>query len=79
MKWNLWACLYWLFWFVGFVVWETYAGTKKFGMGDIPMLTQVTVRWAPWWITMPGLTWLWVHFAVRYANPAYVALLRTGK
>lgn len=79
MKWNLWACLYWVFWLAAFVVWETYAGVEGMGRKDIPMLTQATVRWVPWWVTMPFLTWLLVHFAVRYASPAYVEMLRTGK
>jgi hypothetical protein len=43
MKWNLWPSLYWLFWFVGFVVWETYAGVEKMGAKDVPMLTQAVV------------------------------------
>ena len=36
-----------------------------------PMLTQVTVRYVPWYVTMPFLTWLWIHFCMRYAIPAY--------
>lgn len=79
MNWKFWPCMYWLFWFVGFAVWETYGGVEKMGAKDIPMLTQVTVRYVPWWVTMPALTWLFIHFAVRYANPAYIALLKTGK
>jgi len=41
-----------------------------------PPLTQVTCRWVPWWVTLPFLTWLWLHFALRYANPAYLKSLR---
>jgi hypothetical protein len=31
-----------------------------------PSLTQTVIRYSPWWITMPFLTWLWLHFLVRY-------------
>ena len=76
MTWKLWPCLYWLFWFLAFVIWETYAGVEKAGGKDIPMLTQAVVRYVPWWVTMPGLTWLFVHFATRYANPAYMKFVK---
>jgi hypothetical protein len=42
-----------------------------------PMLTQVTVKFVPWWATMSFLTWLWLHFCIRYASPAYKASLET--
>jgi len=76
LKWSLWPCLYWLFWFLAFVTWETYAGVEKMGQKDIPMLTQVVCRYVPWWVTLPGLTWLLIHFAVRYMNPTYLKSLR---
>lgn len=79
MNWKLFPCLFWLFWFCAFVAWETYGGVEKFGAKDVPMLTQVVVRYVPWWVTLPGLTWLFIHFLVRYSNPQYVQLLRTGK
>lgn len=72
MKWNLWPCLYWLFWAIGFAVWETYAGLDHLGRRDVPMLTQVVVRYVPWWVTLPGITWLFIHFALRYSNPTYL-------
>jgi hypothetical protein len=37
-----------------------------------PPLTWMTVRYAPWWVTMPFLTWLWIHFATRYLDPNYL-------
>lgn len=76
LKWSLWPCLYWLFWFAAFVAWETYAGVEKMGQKDVPMLTQVVVRYVPWYLTLPALTWLLIHFAVRYMNPAYLKSLR---
>jgi hypothetical protein len=79
MNWKLGACLYWLVWFLGFVAWEAYAGSEKMGAKDVPMLTQAVVRYVPWWITLPGITWLFVHFAVRYANPKYIEWLKTGQ
>jgi len=33
-----------------------------------PPLTDVTIRYAPFWITMPFLTWLWLHFLCNYFN-----------
>lgn len=31
-----------------------------------PTLTQVIVREVPWWITMPFLGWMFLHFLFRY-------------
>jgi len=33
-----------------------------------PPLTQVLVREVPWWVTIPFLIWLLVHFIVAYAG-----------
>jgi hypothetical protein len=33
-----------------------------------PPLTQVIVREVPWWVTLPFLGWLFVHFLIRYAK-----------
>ncbi len=41
-----------------------------------PPLTHVTVRYSPWWVTMPFLGWLFIHFLVRYINPSYIKALR---
>jgi hypothetical protein len=76
MHWRLWPTLYWVAWLLAFGVWEAYSGFDK--KHDIPMLTQATVRYVPWWVIMPFLTWLWIHFAVRYGNPKYIEWLRTG-
>lgn len=70
VNWKFWPCMYWLFWALGFGFWETYAGVDK--KHDIPMLTQAVVKYVPWWITLPLLTWGFIHFAVRYANPNYI-------
>ena len=42
-----------------------------------PPLTHVTVRYVPWYVPMSFLTWLWLHFAIRYANPDYIKYLKT--
>lgn len=76
MKWGFWGCMYWLFWAISFGVWEIYAGVDK--KADVPMLTQAVVRYCPWWITLPLLTWGFIHFATRYFNPSYIQWLRTG-
>jgi membrane-bound acyltransferase YfiQ involved in biofilm formation len=31
-----------------------------------PTLTDLIVREVPWWVTIPFLVWLLVHFASRY-------------
>lgn len=41
-----------------------------------PSLTATTVRYVPWWVTLPFVAWLFVHFALRYFNSAYVERLR---
>ncbi|HEY6104025.1 MAG TPA: hypothetical protein VI007_12460 [bacterium] len=33
-----------------------------------PPLTQVIVREVPWWVTLPFLGWLFLHFLIRYAK-----------
>jgi len=79
MHWRLLPTLYWVAWVLAFAFWETYAGVDGMGGKDVPMLTQATVRYVPWWITMPFLTWLFIHFAVRYSNPSYIEWLKTGQ
>lgn len=78
MKWNFWAIAYWMIWIFAFILWEAYAGYKGMGSRDIPMLTQAAVRFIPWWVLMPFLTWLWLHFALRYSNVRYLEWLKTG-
>jgi len=73
MNWKLWGCLYWLFWAISFAIWETYAGLHN---KDVPMLTQVVVRYVPWWVTMGLLTWGWFHFFLLYISPTYIRWLR---
>lgn len=61
---------------LGLLFYEFWAG---WGTGKhTPMLTQVTVRYCPWWVTMPFLTWLWLHFLLRYVSHSYRANLGTG-
>jgi len=76
MHWHFWPTVYWLIWFLAFVFWETIAGEKNLGGKDVPMLTQAVVRYVPWWVTIPFICWLFVHFTVRYFNPAYVRWLQ---
>lgn len=37
-----------------------------------PPLTRVTIKYVPWYVTLPFLTWLLIHFIVRYFNPSYI-------
>jgi len=76
MNWSIRAIAFWVAWVLAFFFWETVAGIDKMGARDIPMLTQVIVRYVPWWVTMPVLGWLVVHFGTRYFNPAYIAWLK---
>jgi hypothetical protein len=51
-----------------------------FGHGKDWPLTWVTIKNCPWWLTMSFLTWLWVHFAVRYAEGAsYIQKIMESK
>jgi hypothetical protein len=38
------------------------------GRDTTPPLTRVIVREVPWWVTMPFLVWLVIHFGSRYAG-----------
>lgn len=74
MKWATWAVVIWLVILGSLLGNELYAllgGNSK----DMP-LTQLTVKYSPWYVTLPFIVWLFIHFAVRYFNPAYVAGLR---
>lgn len=73
MTWNKAWIVGWVLILAGLAFYEFWSG---YGTGkETPMLTQITVRYVPWFVTMPFLTWLFIHFAVRYANPAYIASL----
>jgi hypothetical protein len=37
-----------------------------------PTLTDVTLKYLPWWVIMPFLTWLWLHFAIQYKYPNFL-------
>jgi hypothetical protein len=68
-----------MLWFILFFVcvsYEVWAGINHGARS--PMLTQVVVRYIPWPFTMAFIVWLFCHFAVRYASPAYRAWLRSG-
>lgn len=74
MKWATWAVVIWLVILGSLLGNELYAllgGNSK----DMP-LTQLTVKYSPWYVTLPFIVWLFIHFAVRYFNPTYVASLR---
>ena len=74
MHWDRAYVAGWIAIAVGFAFYEFWAG---YGTGKhTPMLTQVVVRYVPWWITLPFIVWLFVHFAVRYTNPNYINWLK---
>jgi len=68
MLWALWICF--------FCLYELFAGIEH--KKDIPMLTQFTVRFIPWWVTLPLIFWLFLHFSTRYFSPAYIKWLKAG-
>lgn len=55
----------------GYELWDVF-GKDPY----TPPLTQITVKYVPWWVTLPFIVWLLVHFSLRYFNPAYIASLR---
>lgn len=48
---------------------ELFAVSQGKGSQFLP-LTWITVKYSPWFVTMPFLTWLFYHFAVRYLHRA---------
>ena len=74
MQWATWAKVIWVVILLALFGNEMYAllgGNAK----DMP-LTQLTVKYSPWFVTLPFIVWLFIHFVVRYFNPTYVASLR---
>lgn len=70
IKWASWAVWIWIAILGTLFANEMYAllgGNAK----DMP-LTQLTVKYSPWYVTLPFIGWLFIHFAIRYFNPAYV-------
>jgi hypothetical protein len=58
----------WLFLFLmcaGYEVWSGLTGRL--------MLTPLIVKFVPWWVTLPVILWLLIHFSVRYFDSGYVA------
>lgn len=43
-----------------------------FGNHVDPPLTAVARRHIPWYVLMPFLTWLWMHFARQYTYPKWL-------
>lgn len=55
---------------LGFLFYEFWSG---WGTGKhTPMLTQVVVRYVPQEVTYLVIVWLFIHFWLRYHNPAYL-------
>lgn len=66
--WNKAYVFGWVAILVILTTYELYA--VLFGHRHDPPLTWVTVLYAPWWVTMPFLSWLWWHFFSRYLHHA---------
>jgi len=74
MHWNKAWEIGWVLILAGLAFYEFWSG---WGPGkSTPMLTQITVRYSPWWVTMPFITWMWFHFLLRYTDPKYIAHLK---
>ena len=72
--WDRAALIFWaaiFFVLLGYELWCLVSGDMH-----TPPLTRVVIKYVPWWVTVPILTWLWFHFVVRYANPAYIRGLK---
>lgn len=64
MHWSWWAKLIWLALtaaVVAYELWTNFNGSPK-----TPTLTDVTVKYIPWWITIPFICWLLIHFILNY-------------
>ena len=33
---------------------------------ETPTLTRTVITYVPWWVTLPFLSWLLLHFLLRY-------------
>ncbi len=75
-QWNTLGTMAWAFWALFFLAYELFTGIEH--KRDIPMLTQFVVRYIPWWIMLPLIGWLFLHFATRYFNPTYRLWLESG-
>lgn len=75
-QWSTFGVMIWFLWLAFFLGYELFAGIER--KRDIPMLTQAVVRYIPWWITLPVIVWLFIHFATRYYSPQYLQWLRDG-
>lgn len=67
MTWNrafIWGWVAILAILTGYELYAVFTGKSD------PPLTWVCLRYVPWWITMPFLSWLFYHFAVRYLHRA---------
>lgn len=68
---GVWAWVAILIALAGYECWALLSGDMA-----TPPLTRVTIKYVPWYVTVPFLVWLLIHFAVRYSNHAYVSSLR---
>ena len=74
MKWTVFHTIVWVIWllcFLGYELWAILDVDSR-----TPALTQATVRYIPWYVTLSFICWLFYHFAVRYFNPKYIAHLK---
>jgi hypothetical protein len=75
IQWDRAALIFWaviFFVLLGYELWCLVSGDMH-----TPPLTRVVIRYVPFWITLPILVWLLIHFVIRYFNPAYVKGLRS--
>jgi|GEM_PF-1992776 len=70
-KWAVWLWVVILCCLGGYEFWDLLSGDLH-----TPPLTRVTVKFVPWWITLPFIAWLFYHFAVRYFSANYVSGLK---
>jgi hypothetical protein len=64
--WKLWALGLWAVFglgLIGYELWCVFSGDR-----DTPVLTRVVVNYVPWWVMIPFLCWLLVHFVRTYAQ-----------
>jgi len=59
-------------WFAIIAAMATYEIYTALHNSVAPTLTDVVLKYFPWWVIMPFLTWLWFHFAVQYKYPNWL-------
>lgn len=75
MTWNKAFVAGWIAILSTLIIYEMYAAAHGH---DDPTLTDVVSRYLPWWVIMPFLSWLWMHFFLQYKYPNFLVRIFRG-